>query len=112
MVQARMVRPGEIVLEQVEKPRVAAGHVLLKIGEIGICGSDIHVYHGKHPYTSYPVIQGHEFSAEVAEVGDGVRDLAPGQPVTVEPSLTCGRCYPCRHGRYNICDNLKVMGFQ
>lgn len=107
-----MVRPGEIVLEQAEKPPVTPGHVLLRVGEIGICGSDIHVYHGKHPYTSYPVIQGHEFSAEVAEVGSGVTGLVPGQLVTVEPSLTCGRCYPCRHGRYNICDNLKVMGFQ
>lgn len=112
MLQARMIAPGEILIEQVPKPAVIPGHVLLKVLDIGICGSDIHVYHGKHPYTSYPVIQGHEFSAEVAEVGQGVSDLVPGQIVTVEPSLTCGSCYSCRHGRYNICDRLKVMGFQ
>ena len=112
MLQARMVNPREILIEQVEKPLTSPGHVLLKIGEIGVCGSDIHVYHGKHPYTSYPVIQGHEFSAEVAELGEGVTGLTRGQTVTVEPSVTCGNCYSCRHGRYNICSHLKVMGFQ
>lgn len=112
MKQARMLAPHRIAIEEVDVPRVTAGHVLLKINAIGVCGSDIHVYHGKHPYTSYPVIQGHELSATVAEVGAGVQGLTPGQLVTVEPSLTCGECYPCRHGRYNICDHLKVMGFQ
>lgn len=112
MKQVRMVAPGRIAIEQVSKPVVAPGHVLLKVLDIGICGSDIHVYHGKHPYTSYPIIQGHEFSAEVAEVGEGVSALAPGQIVTVEPSVSCGTCYSCTHSRYNICDRLKVMGFQ
>jgi L-iditol 2-dehydrogenase len=112
MLQARMLAPQQIVIEEVEKPKVKPDHVLLKIGEIGVCGSDIHVYHGKHPYTPYPVIQGHEFSAEIVEIGEGVKGYKLGQLVVVTPQVTCGTCYACTHGRYNICDNLKVMGFQ
>ena len=98
MLQARMLAPQKLTIEEVEKPTVKPGFVLLKIGEIGVCGSDIHVYHGKHPYTTYPVIQGHEFWAEVTELGEGVKDLKIGQLVT----MTCGTCYSCTHGRYNI----------
>ena len=79
---------------------------------IGVCGSDIHVYHGKHALTPYPVVQGHEVSGIVEKVGGSVRALAPGDLVTIQPQVTCGTCYACTHGAYHICDNLKVMGFQ
>ena len=79
---------------------------------IGICGSDIHVYHGKHPFTKYPVTQGHEVSGEIAKVGKDVTEFHEGQKVTIEPQVYCGQCYPCRHGKYNLCEKLKVMGFQ
>ena len=79
---------------------------------IGICGSDIHVYHGKHPYTSYPVIQGHEFSGKIVKAGDEVKNFHIGDRIVVQPQVFCGQCYPCRTGNYHICDNLKVMGFQ
>ena len=79
---------------------------------IGICGSDIHVNHGKHPYTNYPVVQGHEVSAEVAEVGNKVTNCRVGDKVTIQPQVVCGKCYPCTHGMYNDCETLKVMGFQ
>ena len=86
--------------------------MLVKIKRIGICGSDIHVYHGKHPYTKYPVTQGHEVSGQVAALGEGVTQFQVGQRVTIEPQVYCGECYPCTHGKYNLCENLKVMGFQ
>lgn len=86
--------------------------MLIKIMKIGICGSDIHVYHGEHPFTSYPVTQGHEVSGEVVKVGRAVAGLVPGQKVTIQPQVVCGECYPCRHGKYNLCEELKVMGFQ
>ena len=86
--------------------------MLLRIQRIGVCGSDIHVFHGKHPYTSYPVVQGHEFSALVEAVGPGVAGIAPGDKVTAMPQVVCGRCPPCRRGDYHICDRLKVQGFQ
>ncbi|MBE0698296.1 MAG: zinc-binding dehydrogenase, partial [Anaerolineaceae bacterium] len=71
-----------------------------------------HVYHGLHPYTSYPVVQGHEIGGIVAETGSAVTGFTPGDKVVFMPQVTCGECYPCRHGMYHICDNLKVMGFQ
>lgn len=112
MLQQVMTKPGEIIFQEVPVPEVKEGQVKIKIMNIGICGSDIHVYHGKHPFTSYPVTQGHEVSGEIVEVGKGVEGLATGQKVTIEPQVYCGHCYPCRHGKYNLCEELKVMGFQ
>ena len=112
MLQQVMTAPGAIEFREVETPSPAAGQVLVKIMRIGVCGSDIHVYHGKHPFTRYPVTQGHEVSGRIAALGEGVTDLRVGQKVTIEPQVVCGKCYPCRHGKYNLCENLKVMGFQ
>ena len=112
MLQQVMTEPGVITFREIPVPEVKAGQVLVKIRRIGICGSDIHVYHGKHPFTKYPVTQGHEVSGEIAALGDGVTDLRVGQHVTIEPQVVCGKCYPCRHGKYNLCEELKVMGFQ
>jgi L-iditol 2-dehydrogenase len=112
MKQAVMTAPGKIEIREVPPPAPAAGQVLVRMKRIGVCGSDIHVYHGKHPYTSYPVVQGHEVSGVVDRIGPGVKGFSPGDPVTFQPQVTCGRCYPCQHGQYHICDSLKVMGFQ
>ena len=112
MLQAVMTAPGQIEFHQVAKPAPRPGEVLIHMRRIGVCGSDIHVFHGKHPYTSYPVVQGHEVSGVVAELGLGVTGFQPGDLVTFTPQVTCGECYPCRHGMYHICDHLKVMGFQ
>jgi L-iditol 2-dehydrogenase len=86
--------------------------VLLKIQRIGVCGSDIHVYHGKHPYTSYPVVQGHEFSALGGGDRPGCQDIKVGDKVTAMPQIVCGRCGPCLRGDEHICDALRVQGFQ
>jgi len=112
MLQAIMTSPGKIEFNEIAKQPPAAGEVLIEIKRIGVCGSDIHVYHGLHPYTSYPVVQGHEVGGVVAETGSGVTGFKPGDKVVFMPQVTCGVCYPCRHGMYHICDTLKVMGFQ
>ena len=112
MLQQVMTAPGVIEFREVPIPEPKAGEVLVKIMRIGVCGSDIHVYHGEHPFTKYPVTQGHEVSGEIAALGKGVTSLRVGQRVTIEPQVVCGRCYPCRHGKYNLCEELKVMGFQ
>lgn len=104
--------PGEIIFREVPIPKVKENQVKIKMMSIGICGSDIHVYHGKHPFTSYPVTQGHEVSGEIVEAGAAVKQFQIGDKVTVEPQIVCGKCYPCRHGKYNLCEALKVMGFQ
>lgn len=107
-----MTAPGKIEFRDVPVPKVKEGQVLVKIKRIGICGSDIHVYHGKHPYTSYPVVQGHEVSGEIVKLIDGGSNFKEGDKVTIQPQIVCGRCYSCKHGQNHICDNLKVMGFQ
>ena len=108
----QMTAPGVIEFFDAPVPVPGPGETVVRITTIGICGSDIHVYHGKHPFTKYPVTQGHEVSGYIHAVGEGVDDLTPGQLVTIEPQLTCGKCHPCRHGLYNLCEELRVMGFQ
>jgi L-iditol 2-dehydrogenase len=112
MRQARLTEPEKVVLENVEMPEFNDSQVLVKVKRIGVCGSDIHAYYGKHPYISCPIVQGHEFSGEIAEVGEKVEDLFEGDRITVMPQLVCGKCYPCTHGNYHICNDLKVIGCQ
>ena len=112
MLQQVMTAPGKIEFREIPVPEIGENEVLIKIMKIGVCGSDIHVYHGEHPFTSYPVTQGHEVSGEVVKTGTAVSGIKPGQKVTIQPQVVCGRCYPCRHGKYNLCEELKVMGFQ
>ncbi len=112
MKQQVMTAPGALSFRDVPVPEPGPGEVLVRMKRIGVCGSDIHVWHGKHALTPYPVVQGHEVSGVVEKIGASVRGFAAGDPVTIQPQVTCGTCYPCRHGDYHICDNLKVMGFQ
>jgi len=112
MLQQVVTAPHEIIFREVPDAQAGPGQVLVKIKRIGICGSDIHVYHGKHPYTSYPITQGHEVSGKIVALGEGVEGLSIGQKVTIEPQVYCGQCHPCTHGKYNLCESLKVMGFQ
>ncbi len=112
MKQAIMVEPGKIIFTDVPVPVVKPNQISVKMMRIGVCGSDVHVNHGKHPYTSYPVVQGHEVSAQVIEIGSEVTNVAVGDKVTIQPQVVCGTCYPCTHGMYNACEELKVMGFQ
>ena len=112
MLQQVMTQPKEIEFHEIPVPTPADDEILIKMMKIGICGSDIHVYHGKHPFTKYPVTQGHEVSGKIAALGKDVKGFHVGQKVTVEPQVYCEKCYPCTHGKYNLCENLKVMGFQ
>ena len=107
-----MTAPKQIMFREIPVPEPGDDQVLVKIMKIGVCGSDIHVYHGTHPFTSYPVTQGHEVSAKVVSCGANVSGFHEGQRVTIEPQVYCGKCYPCTHGKYNLCEELKVMGFQ
>ena len=112
MLQEVMTAPKQITFREIPVPEPGDDQVLVKIMKIGVCGSDIHVYHGTHPFTSYPVTQGHEVSAKVVSWGANVSGFSEGQRVTIEPQVYCGKCYPCTHGKYNLCEELKVMGFQ
>lgn len=112
MIQQVMTAPKEIIFREVPTPTPAENEILVKIMRIGVCGSDIHVYHGKHPFTTYPVTQGHEVSGRIEAIGEKVTGFRVGQRVTIEPQVFCGVCHPCTHGKYNLCEALKVMGFQ
>ena len=113
MKQATMTSPGEIEISEVAAPSELNDHeVLIHIKKIGVCGSDIHVYHGKHPFTPFPVIQGHEYSGEVVAIGKQVLKAKIGDKVTGRPQIVCGSCGPCISGNYNVCASLKVEGFQ
>jgi len=108
-----MISPGVIEFHEIPEPGpLEDNEILLRIKKIGICGSDIHVFHGKHPATPYPVVQGHEYSAIVESTGRKVTKVKKGMKATARPQLICGACGPCKKGRYNACQNLKVQGFQ
>jgi len=113
MKQAIMTSPGHIEYNEISFPgKLKPDEILLKIQRIGICGSDVHVFHGKHPATPYPVVQGHEYSGIVEAVGNQVTKVKIGQRATARPQLVCGKCGPCLRGQYNACQELKVQGFQ
>lgn len=112
MLQQVMTEPKKVTFREIDVPKIKEDQVLIKMKSIGVCGSDIHVFHGEHPFTSYPVTQGHEVSGQIVEIGEKVDSFTVGQKVTIEPQIYCGECYPCRHGKYNLCEELKVMGFQ
>lgn len=78
-----MTAPGHIEFREAPVPAPNAGEVLVKIMKIGVCGSDIHVYHGEHPFTKYPGHPGHEVSGKIAALGEGVTGFAVGQKVTI-----------------------------
>jgi threonine dehydrogenase-like Zn-dependent dehydrogenase len=106
--------PGEMVVEDVPGPgRARAGHVIVRPERVGICGSDFHVFAGEVGALSgardfYPRVQGHEVSAIVEDPGDSGRTR--GERVVIWPLLPCGRCYPCRIGRPNVCPAFRLVG--
>lgn len=103
--------PGEMALRDLPAPEAGPGQVLVSVGAVGLCGGDIHIYRGRHPYATYPLVQGHEFCGTVLSFGpDYTGPLRPGELVAIEPLLPCGTCFACRRGHSNCCSELKVMG--
>ncbi len=96
---------------EVEEPRISKPNdVIIDVKYVGICGTDMVSYQGKHELLTFPRILGHEFSGVVTAVGEDVRNVKPGDRVTVEPLVTCGVCKPCKTGDYNVCEDMKVLG--
>ncbi|UIK87802.1 zinc-dependent alcohol dehydrogenase [Arthrobacter polaris] len=102
---------ADLQLQRRTRPSPAAGEVLVKIHTVGICGSDTAYFHGTASYAiNAPFILGHEASGSIAELGDGVRGLAPGTPVALTPSLSCGKCEQCISGFDNLCQHTRYLG--
>jgi len=97
-------------LQDVPDPRPAPEEVLVEVKACGICGSDVHGMDGSTGRRLPPIIMGHEASGVVAELGDGVTGLEPGQRVTFDSTVYCGRCHYCRRGQVNLCDRRQVLG--
>jgi L-iditol 2-dehydrogenase len=101
---------GNVSLIDVPEPEVIPGHVLVEVEAAGVCGTDLHIYHGEYP-TIPPVIMGHEVAGVVAAVGEGVSACQPGDRVTSEPFFSvCGACAFCRDGFPNLCPSRKSIG--
>lgn len=110
MKVVQVVKPGSITVAERESPEFPdREEVIIRMKAVGICGSDIHVYHGKSAFASYPRVIGHELAGEVYAVGEDVKDLKPGDHVVIDPVISCGQCYACRIGRHNVCSNIKVL---
>lgn len=102
--------PGMFLFEERDIPRPNENEVLLKVNYIGICGTDIHAYHGRQPFFTYPRILGHEISATVHEVGSSLDSQLIGKACTVIPYIHCGQCHSCVKGKTNACENISVLG--
>src|SRR5215467_14391643 len=98
--------PGQVRLAETARPAPGPGEVLIRSRAVGICGSDVELYQGTRPtgFYRYPLIPGHEWSGEVAALGEGVRGLSVEERVVVEGFLFCGICQNCRSGLTNLCE--------
>ena len=110
MKAALCVQPGQLdIVERIKPGKPGPGEARLTVSHVGICGTDYHIFEGKHPFLEYPRVMGHEISAVIAEAGEGV-DLAPGTPVIVNPYIACGKCIACRKDKPNCCTAIRVLG--
>ena len=101
---------GEMSVREEAPSPVRSGEVRVRSVTVGVCGSDTHAFHGRHPLVPIPYFPGHEATGVVTELGDGVDSVAVGTRVTVEPTLPCWNCKQCRSGQENLCENLQFFG--
>lgn len=110
MKAALLTAPYQVDLQEVENPQLGAGDVLIKVQCVGVCGSDVHVYTGTHPFRKPPVILGHEMAGEIVDTGGNVALFKKGNRVSAEPQTYCHQCSSCYRGRYNICKAKRLLG--
>src|SRR5687767_7510038 len=102
--------PHQAEIQNRPDPAPKADEVVVRIRASGVCGSDLLGFVGKSKKRVPPLVLGHEMAGDVAAVGSGVRDLAPGARVAILPLFTCGACAPCRRGRSNLCPSRLLLG--
>lgn len=101
--------PGRLETAMRPRPQSRPGCLRVRIGHIGICGTDYHIYGGQQPFLSYPRVMGHELSGRATESSSDGR-IAAGDLVVINPYMTCGTCHACRIGKPNCCENIAVLG--
>lgn len=112
MKAIQITKPGEIKTIEKEMPKASEGEALLKVLYCGICGADVASYTGNQPFTTYPRIPGHEFSAQIVEIPENDKGLKAGDIITCNPYFNCGECYACKRGIVNACHDNQTMGVQ
>lgn len=104
--------PNKIEIKEIPMPEIKENEALLKVKCVGICGADVASYTGNQPFTTYPRIPGHEFSAEIVQIPENDKGLKVGDIVTCNPYFNCGECYSCERGFVNCCTDNQTMGVQ
>lgn len=112
MKAIQITTPNEIKIIEKDMPIPKSGEALLKVLYCGICGADVASFTGNQPFTTYPRIPGHEFSAQIVEIPENDRGLKTGDIVTCNPYFNCGECYACKRGIVNACHDNQTMGVQ
>lgn len=110
MLSIVVEQPHQIAVVERPLPQPGPGQVRVRVRYAGICGSDLHIYHGMNPFAVYPRVIGHEFVGRIDATGAGVDAARVGELVAVDPVVSCGQCYPCSVGRPNVCHQLEVYG--
>ena len=113
MKTVQIVQPGSVRVVDTPKPELKPGHVLLKVGYVGFCGSDLNTFRGLNPLVKLPVVPGHEIGAVIDAVAPDVPAyLQPGMAATLNPYTSCGTCPACRNSRPNACEFNQTLGVQ
>jgi 2-desacetyl-2-hydroxyethyl bacteriochlorophyllide A dehydrogenase len=102
-------QPGSLQLVQRPAPQADPEAALVRPRRVGICGTDYHIFEGKHPFLQYPRVMGHELAVEVLQAPTGSH-VASGEICVINPYLSCGHCIACRAGKPNCCLTLSVLG--
>lgn len=109
MLCARTIAKETIRYEDVPEPALEPGHALVRVHHITLCGTDLHIWEDDYP-AGLPVVQGHEFAGIVEAIGSNGAGIRAGDRVAVSPMVYCGKCRPCRLGRFNVCENIGCIG--
>ncbi len=112
MKAAVFYQKNDLRIEEIPMPKAAKGEVVVKVMACGICGTDVHIFHGDEGAAATPAgtVLGHEFSGIVTEVGEGVKSIKIGDRVSVDPNKLCGECYFCKSGIGHFCENMIGFG--
>lgn len=112
MKASRFLGNKTFAVADLPTPHAGPGELVLRNQVCGVCGTDVHIYHGEPGSADVnpPVVLGHEYSGEVVEVGEGVTGFAVGDHVTVDPNIYCGHCVYCQNGKKQLCPSMEAIG--
>ena len=109
-MQRVIVSADGAAVQEAAPPAPAPGEALVRMVAVGVCGSDLHASHGRHPFVPLPYAPGHEVLGVVEQLGGATTGVSVGQRVVVEPTLVCWQCKQCTAGQVNLCENLRFFG--